>query len=96
MMPIRKCLGFSGWLLYAAAIPVFAQEKPVLPPVVPLAQTQATPESESVAEGDADVVIRRTSGRFRLQAVNTDWANLLREHIAEFSGSAKPRTSHRA
>jgi hypothetical protein len=25
--------GFSGWLLYAAAIPVFAQEKPVLPPM---------------------------------------------------------------
>ncbi|MBC3812304.1 autotransporter assembly complex protein TamA [Undibacterium aquatile] len=89
MMPIRKCLGFSGWLLYAAAIPVFAQEKPVLPPVVPLAQTQAAPESESVTDGDADVVIRRTSGRFRLQAANTDWANLLREHIAEFSGSSE-------
>lgn len=92
MMPIRKCLGFSGWLLYAvaaAAAPALAQE-PVASALSPAAQVPAaTAGAENNKENETEPFVRSISGRFRLQAAKTDWADLLREHIAEFSGNSE-------
>lgn len=92
-MPIRKCLGFSGWLLYVAAAataPALAQE-PAATALSPATQVQAatTAGAENNKENETEPLVRSISGRFRLQAAKTDWADLLREHIAEFSSSSE-------
>lgn len=86
MRSVSSLLRFLLLPLAVSCLDAAAQEQTV--PAAPVTAEKNSAETPP-SEAETETLARSISGRFQLQAAKSDWADLLREHIAEFSDSAE-------